>query len=140
MRSTMMQVPLSVNHLLERGRQFFGKHEIISRLPDKSIARTNYSALYDRARRLAAALVDAGVRPGEPVGTLMWNSSWHLEAYFGIPAAGGFCLHPISGYRRMTSPTSSEMRVPASFSSMTFCCHCSNKYYRRCGRDSNTPA
>ena len=92
MHSTMMQVPLSVTHLLERGRNFFGKHEIVSRLPDKSIARTNYSALYDRARRLAAALVDAGVKPGEPVGTLMWNSSWHLEAYFGIPSAGAVLL------------------------------------------------
>lgn len=92
MHSTMMQVPLSVTHLLERGRNFFGNHEIVSRLPDKSIARTNYSALYDRARRLAAALVDAGVKPGEPVGTLMWNSSWHLEAYFGIPSAGAVLL------------------------------------------------
>ncbi len=95
MHSTMMRVPLSVNHLLERGRQLFGNREIVSRLPDKSISRTNYAALYDRARRLAAALVDAGVKPGEPVGTLMWNSSWHLEAYFGIPAAGAV-LHTLN--------------------------------------------
>ena len=95
MDSTMMQVPLSVNHLLERGRQLFGTREIVSRLPDKSLSRTNYAALYDRARRLAAALVDAGVKPGEAVGTLMWNSSWHLEAYFGIPAAGAV-LHTLN--------------------------------------------
>lgn len=95
MHSTMMQVPLSVNHLLERCRLFFGKHEIVSRLPDKSISRTNYAALYDRARRLAQALVDAGVKPGEAVGTLMWNSAWHLEAYFGIPAAGAV-LHTLN--------------------------------------------
>jgi fatty-acyl-CoA synthase len=95
MRSTMMQVPLSVNHLLERCRQFFGNREIVSRLPDKSLSRTSYATLYDRARRLAAALVDAGVKPGEPVGTLMWNSAWHLEAYFGIPAAGAV-LHTLN--------------------------------------------
>lgn len=95
MQSTMMQVPLSVNHLLERSRQFFGTHEIVSRLPDKSIVRTNYAAVYDRARRLAASLVNAGVKPGEAVGTLMWNSSWHLEAYFGIPAAGAV-LHTLN--------------------------------------------
>lgn len=94
-QSTMMQVPLSVNHLLERSRQLYGKREIVSRLPDKSIIRTNYDALYDRARRLAAALVAAGVKPGEPVGTLMWNSAWHLEAYFGIPAAGAV-LHTLN--------------------------------------------
>ena len=95
MHSTMMQVPLSVNHLLERGRHLFGNREIVSRLPDKSIVRTDYVALYDRARRLARALVDAGVKPGEAVGTLMWNSSWHLEAYFGIPAAGAV-LHTLN--------------------------------------------
>jgi acyl-CoA synthetase (AMP-forming)/AMP-acid ligase II len=95
LRSTIMQVPLSVNHLLERSRQFFGNHEIISRLPDKSLHRTNYMALHRRARQLAAALVRAGVEPGEPVGTLMWNHAWHLEAYFGIPAAGAV-LHTLN--------------------------------------------
>ena len=95
MQSTMMQVPLSVNHLLERCGLFFGQREIVSRLPDKSISRTNYTALHDRARRLAAALVREGVKPGEPVGTLMWNSIWHLEAYFGIPAAGA-ALHTLN--------------------------------------------
>src|SRR5208283_3475251 len=50
---------------------------------------------HDRARRLAAALVREGVKPGEPVGTLMWNSIWHLEAYFGIPAAGA-ALHTLN--------------------------------------------
>ncbi len=95
MQSTMMQVPLSVNHLLERGRQLFGEHEIVSRLADKSIVRTSYAMLYERARRLAAALVEAGVKPGEPVATLMWNNTWHLEAYFGIPLAGAV-LHTLN--------------------------------------------
>jgi fatty-acyl-CoA synthase len=94
-QSTMMRVPLSVNHFLERGRHLFGQREIVSRLPDKSIKRSNFTQLYDRARRLAQALTDAGVKPGEPVGTLMWNSIWHLEAYFGIPAAGAV-LHTLN--------------------------------------------
>jgi fatty-acyl-CoA synthase len=93
--STMMQVPLSVSHLLERSRWLFGKREIVSRLPDRSITRTSYAALYDRARRLAAALVRERVKPGEPVGTLMWNSIWHMEAYFGIPASGAV-LHTLN--------------------------------------------
>ncbi|MGA8054629.1 MAG: long-chain fatty acid--CoA ligase [Burkholderiales bacterium] len=95
MLSTMMQVPLSVNHLLERGKQLFGSREIVSRLPDKSLHRTNYAALHRRARQLAAALVRAGVTPGAPVATLMWNHAWHLEAYFGIPAAGAV-LHTLN--------------------------------------------
>jgi len=93
--STMMRVPLSVNHLLERGKQLFGSREIVSRLPDGSLHRTDFSNLHRRARQLAAALVRSGVRPGEPVATLMWNHAWHLEAYFGIPAAGAV-LHTLN--------------------------------------------
>jgi len=95
MLSTMMRIPLSVNHLLERGKQFFGGREIVSRLPDGSFHRTDYAGLHRRARQLAAALARAGVEPGEPVATLMWNHAWHLEAYFGIPAAGAV-LHTLN--------------------------------------------
>jgi fatty-acyl-CoA synthase len=95
MLSTMMQVPLSVAYLLERGKQLFGSREIVSRLPDGSLIRTDYSGLHRRARQLAAALLRAGVCPGEPVATLMWNHAWHLEAYFGIPAAGAV-LHTLN--------------------------------------------
>ena len=41
-----------------------------------------------RARKLARALVGAGVARGDRIATLMWNHSEHLEAYFGIPLAG----------------------------------------------------
>ena len=94
-RSTMMEVPLSVNDLLERGKQLFGSREIVSRLPDGSLHRTNYAELHRRARQLAQALIKAGVEQGEPVATLMWNHAWHLEAYFGIPAAGAV-LHTLN--------------------------------------------
>ena len=95
MQTTMQSVPLSTNQLLERGKQFFGNREIVSRLPDKTLHRTTFGALHRRARQLAAALLRAGTRPGEPVATLMWNHAWHMEAYFGIPAAGAV-LHTLN--------------------------------------------
>ncbi len=95
MQSTMMQMPLTVNHILERGNQIFGDREVVSRRPDKSIHRITYAALYRRSRQLAAALVEAGIRAGDRVATLMWNHSTHLEAYFGIPAAGAV-LHTLN--------------------------------------------
>jgi fatty-acyl-CoA synthase len=95
MRATMMQMPLTVNHLLERAGRLFGRREIVSRRPDKSLHRSNYATLYRRARQLAQALQRVGVEPGEPVATLMWNHAWHLEAYFGIPAAGAV-LHTLN--------------------------------------------
>jgi fatty-acyl-CoA synthase len=95
MRSTMMQTPLSLNLLLERANALFPSREVVSRRPDKSLHRCNYGAVYKRARQLAQALRRAGVGPGEAVGTLMWNHWAHLEAYFGIPAAGAV-LHTLN--------------------------------------------
>ncbi|HET7672408.1 MAG TPA: hypothetical protein VFK84_18515 [Burkholderiales bacterium] len=42
MQSTMMQVPLSLNHFLERAGTLFPESEIVSRLPDKSLRRQKY--------------------------------------------------------------------------------------------------
>jgi fatty-acyl-CoA synthase len=89
MQSTMMSVPLSLNHLLERAGRLFAGNEIVSRLPDKSLRRHSYGEFHRRTRALAAALQGLGLRKGERVATLCWNHHAHLECYFGIPAAGG---------------------------------------------------
>ena len=86
--STMMQVPLSLNHFLERAGTLFPTNEIVSRLPDKSLVKHSYGQFYDRTRRLAQGLLDLGIRKGDRVATLCWNHHAHLECYFGIPAAG----------------------------------------------------
>ena len=89
MRSTMMDVPLSLNHLLDRAGELFGGNEIVSRMPDKSLRRHDYAEYRRRTRALASALQRLGLKPGERVATLSWNHHAHLECYFGIPAAGG---------------------------------------------------
>ena len=88
-RSTMPHIPLSVNDLLERAGRLFPEAQIISRMPDKSYVRRTNADLYRRARQLAGALLNAGLRKGDRVATLCWNHYAHLECYFGIPAAGG---------------------------------------------------
>jgi fatty-acyl-CoA synthase len=89
MHTTMMRVPLSLNGLLERAGQLFAGSQIVSRLPDKSLRYHTYAQWYHRTRALAAALRRMGLRKGERVATLCWNHHAHLEAFFGIPAAGG---------------------------------------------------
>jgi fatty-acyl-CoA synthase len=89
MQSTMMNVPLSLNHLLERAGQLFAGNEIVSRLPDKTLRRHSFGEYYRRTRSLAAALKKLGLKKGDRVATLCWNHHAHLECYFGIPAAGG---------------------------------------------------
>ena len=86
MKSTMMDVPLSLNHLLDRAGQLFANNTIVSRLPDKSYRTHTYGEFHRRARALASALQRLGLRKGERVATLSWNHHAHLECYFGIPA------------------------------------------------------
>ena len=89
MQTTMMNVPLSLNHLLERAGTLFASNTVVSRLPDKSLRTHTYGEIHRRTRALASALQKLGLRQGERVATLSWNHHAHLECYFGIPAAGG---------------------------------------------------
>ena len=89
MQATMMNVPLSINHFLERAGTIFKRNTIVSRLPDKSLRSHSYGQWHQRTLQLAAALTAAGLQKGDRVATLCWNHHAHLEAYFGIPAAGG---------------------------------------------------
>lgn len=95
MQSTMMDMPLSLNHLLERAGKLFAENEIVCRLPDKSLRRHTYREFYRRTRSLASALRMLGLNKGDRVATLCWNHHAHLECYFGIPAAGGV-LHTLN--------------------------------------------
>ncbi len=95
MKSTMMDFPLTLNHILDHAGALFGTSEVVSRLPDKSLHRYRYADFHRRARLLAEALQRAGLKPGDRVATLMWNHYVHLETYFGVPSAGGV-LHTLN--------------------------------------------
>lgn len=95
MRGTMMDFPLTLPAILERSGKLFHRVEIVSRRPDRSIVRTAYGDFYRRAKRLADAITKLGLRPGDRVASMMWNHSGHLEAFFGVPCAGGI-LHTLN--------------------------------------------
>jgi fatty-acyl-CoA synthase len=96
----MMDFPLTLTHFLQRARTFFGRSEIVTRRPDKSLVRSTYADFYRRTCKLAHALVRLGVKPGDRVATLCWNHQQHLEVYLGAPAIGAVVhtlnlrLHP----------------------------------------------
>src|ERR1700726_4656972 len=100
MRGLMMDFPLTVPALLERAKRIFGTAEIVTRRPDHRLERSTWGALYQRARQLSKALTALGLQRGDRVATLLWNQTEHMEAYFGVPIAGGVLptlnlrLHP----------------------------------------------
>ncbi len=63
--------------------------------------RHSYSQLAERSWRLANALRSAGLRKGDRVATLLFNSAPMLEAHFGVPAAGGVL---VAINHRLSSP------------------------------------
>src|ERR671933_962379 len=86
---------LTLPAILRRAEVLYGHREIVTRRPDKSFHRYTYTDLVSRAKKLAVALKKLGVESGDRVGTLAWNTYQHLEAYFGVPCAGGV-LHTLN--------------------------------------------
>src|SRR5262249_33190222 len=95
MKSTIMNVPLSIHNVLDRAGQLFPDSQIVTRLPDGTLTRHRYSDIVGRTHALAHALQALGVKPGERVATLCWNHHVHLEGYFGVPLIGAV-LHTLN--------------------------------------------
>jgi fatty-acyl-CoA synthase len=95
MRGLMMDFPLTVPALIERAGGIFGNVEIVARRPDRRLLRSKWKDVRRRSRRLASALTGLGLSRGDRVATLLWNQTEHMEAYFGVPIAGGV-LHTLN--------------------------------------------
>ena len=76
--------PLLIKQLLHAPMMQAPKQEIVYR----DLRRLTYAELRDRIGRLASALAAIGVRPGDTVGVLDWDSNRYLEAFFAIPMMG----------------------------------------------------
>src|SRR5436309_15427848 len=92
--STMQDFPLTITHVLRHGKAVFGDAECVT-WTDVGARRATYGTVADNAGRLAHALAKLGVKSGDRVGTFMWNSQEHLEAYFAVPSMGAV-LHTLN--------------------------------------------
>ena len=94
MRSTMMDVPLTVTGIMKYGTGLYGGREVVTCTGDGA-RRQTYADTGVRAARLANALRALGVDGDQRVATLMWNNAEHLEAYLAIPSMGAV-LHTLN--------------------------------------------
>jgi fatty-acyl-CoA synthase len=91
MLGLMQNWPLTVDRILDHARDWHGGGEVVSRSVEGPLVRTTYARIHDRAKRLSSALLALGVKPGDRVATLAWNTGRHMEAWYAIMGIGAVC-------------------------------------------------
>src|SRR5215469_8309328 len=76
--------PLLIKHLLHTPLAVAPEQEIVYR----DISRYTYRTLLQRIGRLATGLAGLGVKPGDTVAVMDWDSHRYLECYFAVPMMG----------------------------------------------------
>lgn len=85
------QAPLLIKRLLLSGIRYEKTREIVYR----DQLRYSYATLNERVARLANVLTEAGVKAGDTVAVMDWDSHRYLECMFAIPMIGAV-LHTIN--------------------------------------------
>ena len=83
--------PLLIKSLLLSGQRYEAEQEIV--YADK--LRFSYRTLNERIHRLANALTAAGIKAGDTVAMLDWDSHRYLECFFAVPMIGAV-LHTVN--------------------------------------------
>jgi len=91
MQGLMQRHELLISSIITHAARHHGDAEVVSLRNDKSLSRTTYRTIEERARRLAAVLAMLEVKPGDRVGTLAMNHDRHMELYYGISGMGAVC-------------------------------------------------
>src|SRR4051812_26530083 len=91
MQGLMQDWPLRVSTILEHAKRNHSEQVIVTRSVEGPIHRCTYGDLYARSKRCAKALHKLGVREGDVVATLAWNTYRHMEAWYGIMGLGAVC-------------------------------------------------
>ncbi len=87
-RGAMQHWPLRVGTIIDHAERQHGAQEVVTRSVEGPVHRTTYAEIAVRARRCAAALARLGVRQGDRVATLAWNTHRHIEAWYGAAHLG----------------------------------------------------
>lgn len=83
--------PLLIKHLLGNPVRQFPQQEIVY----GDFKRQSYRDLGDRVGRLASGLARLGVKPGDTVAVMDWDSHRYLECFFAVPMLGAV-LHTVN--------------------------------------------
>ena len=85
---------MTTTAIMRHGGKVHGASECVT-WTEGGPRRATFAQVAERADLLASALARLGIKPGDRVGTFMWNSQEHLEAYFAVPSMGAV-LHTLN--------------------------------------------
>jgi len=88
MLGNMQDGHLLISGLIEHAETYHADSQIISRTVEGPIHRYTLKDAANRSRKLANALDQLGLKQGDVVGTLAWNTFRHFELYFGVSGIG----------------------------------------------------
>ena len=84
----MQDWPLLCTHILDHAATYNAERQVTSRSIEGPFHTTNYDQVRKRALRVAQRLERDGIKLGDRVATLAWNTWRHLEAWYGIVGIG----------------------------------------------------
>jgi fatty-acyl-CoA synthase len=88
MLGLMQDWPLLCHRIIDHAAINHAERPIVTRSVEGGMHNTSYGQLRARALRLAQRLDRDGIRLGDRVATLAWNTWRHLEAWYGIMGIG----------------------------------------------------
>jgi len=91
MLGLMMDRPLLIQNILENAVQNYPDQEIVTRTVEGPIHRYTYADAERRIKKLANALTKMGVKPGDRVGVVGWNTHRQFELYYALGGVGAVC-------------------------------------------------
>jgi fatty-acyl-CoA synthase len=91
MLGLMQQRNLLLSSIIQHAARWHPNGEIVSRMSETHLHRTDYATIERRSRRLANVLRSLGVNHGDRVATMAWNTYRHLELYWAISGMGAVC-------------------------------------------------
>ena len=88
MLGLMQDWPLLLHRIIDHAAKFHGERKVITRSIEGPFHTTNYKEIRARALKVAQRLDKDGIKLGDRVATLAWNTWRHLEAWYGILGIG----------------------------------------------------
>ncbi|KAF0186118.1 MAG: fatty-acyl-CoA synthase [Hyphomonadaceae bacterium] len=95
MLGLMQNWQLTVDKIIEHAAINHTNREIVTRSVEGPIVRTTYGNIFTRAKKVSNWLLGQGIKLGDRVASLAWNSGHHMESWYGTMGIGAI-MHTLN--------------------------------------------